>query len=307
MKRFSEILDFDEKYLLATSSPTASELISLKPTKIWKKFVDERKITGLNVVTGSMHLDEIDMENDKKFFDAVISKNLICLSRELYIYDADITSEMILQMLSPELYIYDADITFEMILQMLSPCAKVFEVYDSSITPKLTFSDIIKKAPNLEVFSFQVDPSSGTVVYGNTWLKDLLKYKNGKNFVKLDICLDILELDVESLVEFVKTKCMKTTELEIRFNPDLLTEEDGEDEALNGIKQKLAEYFEYYINEDSNLTVAFFAPNLEVFSFQVDPSYGTIVYGNTWLKDLLKYKNGKNFVKLDICLDILEL
>uniref|UniRef100_A0AC34G4G6 Uncharacterized protein n=1 Tax=Panagrolaimus sp. ES5 TaxID=591445 RepID=A0AC34G4G6_9BILA len=237
LKRFSEMFDLDEKYLMATSSPTASDLIPLKSIKIWQEFDDETGITGLNIVAGLMRLYEMDTDKNKKLFDSIYSKNLICLSRELYIYDADITSEII--------------------LQMLSPYTKFFELHVSLITPNITFSEVIKNAPNLEVIIFNIYSTEGNIICGKTWLIDLLKYKNGKNFVKLDIYLDILELDIETLVQFVKTKCMKTVNLEIRFDRDLVGEEVEADEAFKKIKQKLAEYFEYYTAEDSKLTVGF--------------------------------------------------
>uniref|UniRef100_A0AC34FX92 Uncharacterized protein n=1 Tax=Panagrolaimus sp. ES5 TaxID=591445 RepID=A0AC34FX92_9BILA len=249
LKRFSEMMELDETYLMATSSATASKLIPLKPVKIWKEYDDEREITDLNFFNGFMDFVGTNMDENKKLLDSIYSKNLIFLPRDIFVLESTLTSEII--------------------LQMLSPYMKILQLYNSSITPNIAFSEIIKNAPNLEVMSLEVDPLDGSIVYGKTWLKDLLEYKNGKNFRELYVTLDTVELDVESLVEFVKTKCTKNAKIDVRFDRVFATEEVGADEAFNVIKQKLAAYFEYYTDEDSKLTVGFFADDYDPVEFSL--------------------------------------
>uniref|UniRef100_A0AC35FK04 Uncharacterized protein n=1 Tax=Panagrolaimus sp. PS1159 TaxID=55785 RepID=A0AC35FK04_9BILA len=101
-----------------------------------------------------------------------------------------------------------------MLFQLLCPCTKEFGFHRSRITPNILFSDIIKKAPNLVDISMDFE----TIFGSKTWIKDLLKYKNGNNFKSSNVKLDIVALDVESLVEFIKTKCCQPRDMFIWFD-----------------------------------------------------------------------------------------
>uniref|UniRef100_A0A914YX77 Uncharacterized protein n=1 Tax=Panagrolaimus superbus TaxID=310955 RepID=A0A914YX77_9BILA len=137
-----------------------------------------------------------------------------------------------------------------MVLQLLSPFTKEFSFSDSSCNPNLSFSDIIKKAPNLcEINNYDFETN---LKFEKTWVEDLLKYKNGKNFQHLAIKIDILEMNVESMVEFIKTKCNKSIYINITLDQSLEGGADIEDEPIyeaawekfEAIKDEFSKYFD---------------------------------------------------------------
>uniref|UniRef100_A0A914PLT7 Uncharacterized protein n=1 Tax=Panagrolaimus davidi TaxID=227884 RepID=A0A914PLT7_9BILA len=143
-----------------------------------------------------------------------------------------------------------------MVLQLLSPFTKKFNFTDSSCVPNISFADVIKKAPNLVEFGIH----TANIILDKTWIKDLLKYKNGKNFNDLNVTLHTLELDIKNLVKFVETKCSKDIEMYIWFGQELCshdeTREDN-DKKLGAIEKKLEEYFEKQVKEGPHLTVGY--------------------------------------------------
>uniref|UniRef100_A0AC34FDQ2 DUF38 domain-containing protein n=1 Tax=Panagrolaimus sp. ES5 TaxID=591445 RepID=A0AC34FDQ2_9BILA len=81
-----------------------------------------------------------------------------------------------------------------------------------------------------------------------TWLEDLLKYKNGKNLQFLNIKFDAVDdIDIDKLIEFIKSKCTKDATLYFKYNQALISgEDDGEEEYenLRKLGNKLLRYFD---------------------------------------------------------------
>uniref|UniRef100_A0A914PWF1 FTH domain-containing protein n=1 Tax=Panagrolaimus davidi TaxID=227884 RepID=A0A914PWF1_9BILA len=99
---------------------------------------------------------------------------------------------------------------------MFSPTTKVIST--EKLESEVTFSDIIEKVPNIEVFEIK---DCTLKVNGETWIKDLMKFKNVKNFRKLCILLDTIEFDIELLKEFILTKCVHNVLIEISYQPSI--------------------------------------------------------------------------------------
>lgn len=124
--------DVDEKYGIMSSSPTAINIVPLKPVEILESYEIGlyNLFKNLSLIIGDLVVNKSSMKTAEKFYDSINSKTLICLPRILFIRKSNLTSEGILQLLSR----YTKDFTF----------------VDSFCTPNLSFSDIIKKAPNLD-------------------------------------------------------------------------------------------------------------------------------------------------------------
>uniref|UniRef100_A0A914PQB8 Uncharacterized protein n=1 Tax=Panagrolaimus davidi TaxID=227884 RepID=A0A914PQB8_9BILA len=99
---------------------------------------------------------------------------------------------------------------------MFSPITKV--IITEKFESEVTFSDIIKRVPNIEVFKTE---NNCLKVNGETWIKDLIKFKKGKNFRELCIYLDIIEFDIEILKEFILTKCVHNVLISIFYDTSL--------------------------------------------------------------------------------------
>uniref|UniRef100_A0A914QJJ3 Uncharacterized protein n=1 Tax=Panagrolaimus davidi TaxID=227884 RepID=A0A914QJJ3_9BILA len=99
---------------------------------------------------------------------------------------------------------------------MFSSITKVVSI--GTIASEVTFSDIIEKVPNIEVFKTE---NKSLKVNGETWLKDLMKFKKGKNFQELCIHLDTIEFDIELLKEFILTKCINDVSIEINYQSSI--------------------------------------------------------------------------------------
>uniref|UniRef100_A0A914YSR0 Uncharacterized protein n=1 Tax=Panagrolaimus superbus TaxID=310955 RepID=A0A914YSR0_9BILA len=128
-------------------------------------------------------------------------------------------------------------------------------MYETSCNPNLTFLDIIKKAPNLE--DIYLLNSKKNIIYEKTWIKDLLKYINGKTFQSLTVIVYTIELDVKNLVKFIETKCNREKiVVDLRFNIDLL-DEDEDGQILAGIQRKVSEYFDDHSEEESVMEIGY--------------------------------------------------
>uniref|UniRef100_A0AC34FBH6 Uncharacterized protein n=1 Tax=Panagrolaimus sp. ES5 TaxID=591445 RepID=A0AC34FBH6_9BILA len=205
------------------------EVLPLKPVKIMDNYKSGNKLLDVNAIIGSMNFTSSYSEVILKYINLM---KIICLPRILTFNDPRLSAEMI--------------------LKLLSPYTKKFQVIDLSYMPNLLVSDIIKKAPNLE--SIEIHNDESNIIYEKTWIEDLLKYKNGKNFTNLDVILGALEFDVENFVKFVETKCSKSITIKIWFRRDLLNEDN---EAYNLIIEKLSKYFDSKNVKDSWLMIGF--------------------------------------------------
>uniref|UniRef100_A0A914NXU6 Uncharacterized protein n=1 Tax=Panagrolaimus davidi TaxID=227884 RepID=A0A914NXU6_9BILA len=79
---------------------------------------------------------------------------------------------------------------------------------------KITFAEIIRNAPNIEILKIC---HNNWISKQTTWLEDLYKFKEGKNFRELLIYLNNIEFDIETLEKFVKTKSINQVFIRIRY------------------------------------------------------------------------------------------
>uniref|UniRef100_A0A914RBZ7 DUF38 domain-containing protein n=1 Tax=Panagrolaimus davidi TaxID=227884 RepID=A0A914RBZ7_9BILA len=198
LARFVETLEIDEKYLLATSSALAQNIIPLKEIKVVDEIRERHQSLkdyedSTFVVTLKLSFDNYDVVRK------LLKKEIICKSRYVNLFNPKIPAERFLQMLST--------ITKEVSL--------------FKIESEVTFSDIIQKVPNIEVFEIR---DKCLKVNGETWLKDLMKFKKGKNFRELCIHLDTIEFDIEILKEFILTKCVNNVLISIFYDTGLSKE-----------------------------------------------------------------------------------
>uniref|UniRef100_A0AC34FWU6 Uncharacterized protein n=1 Tax=Panagrolaimus sp. ES5 TaxID=591445 RepID=A0AC34FWU6_9BILA len=230
LPRFLDMCDMDEKYLIAVSFPTAFNVIPLKHIKIWDSLENYNKFGDMIAVVGSITLYQSNLEKDMKLYDSINAKTIFCFARILDISYSHLPAEIV--------------------LQLLSPYTKSLTMRNTVCEPNLSFSDIIKKSPNLE-YIFIYDWTTN-IIYEKTWAKDLLKYKIGKNLDYLGIKLDAFaDMDIENLVKVIQTKCSKTAHINIWFNQHLTIAEE-----FNKIEEKLFKYFDYKKNEKSWLRIS---------------------------------------------------
>uniref|UniRef100_A0AC35G5H9 Uncharacterized protein n=1 Tax=Panagrolaimus sp. PS1159 TaxID=55785 RepID=A0AC35G5H9_9BILA len=200
LQRFVDTFDPDEKYTFVLTSPSHSNIITLDYINVMSSFNSD-KFNGFSaspivLVNTYMKLIRTDSEKEQKLCSSINAKTLICLPKVLHI---DFTK-----------------LPGNVILQMLSHHTKDFRLYDShNSNSQISFSDIIKKAPNLQKITIFW---TTIVIFENSWLKDLMKFKIGKNIKQLRVILDAIELNVEDLVEVVKNRCIEIIEIDIRFN-----------------------------------------------------------------------------------------
>uniref|UniRef100_A0AC34FZK4 Uncharacterized protein n=1 Tax=Panagrolaimus sp. ES5 TaxID=591445 RepID=A0AC34FZK4_9BILA len=122
----------------------------------------------------------------------------------------------------------------------------------SSCNPNISFTDIIKNAPNIE--DINVYDYYTNIIFEKTWMEDLVKY--GKNLVSFTIKYDFKEFDVKNFIKFVEMKGKKKVGPKIQLNQDLLNE-DEHGEFLYEINKQLLEYFDYRSNEDVWLQIGY--------------------------------------------------
>uniref|UniRef100_A0AC35GPQ7 Uncharacterized protein n=1 Tax=Panagrolaimus sp. PS1159 TaxID=55785 RepID=A0AC35GPQ7_9BILA len=182
--RFLEIVSIEEKFIMILSSPIAERFIKFNPIKIEPEFLntdddDLLESDDIVIFNDEMTLQKSNLTKDEAFFDSLNAKIFLCFARRIEISESQLSAHAV--------------------LLLLSTYTRHFNFYETTCEPNLSFSDIIKTAPNLE--TIEID---GNIIFEKTWIEDFLKYKIGKNFYFLNIKLDILELDVINLVEFVK-------------------------------------------------------------------------------------------------------
>uniref|UniRef100_A0A914PI18 Uncharacterized protein n=1 Tax=Panagrolaimus davidi TaxID=227884 RepID=A0A914PI18_9BILA len=195
LARFVETLEIDEKYLLATSSDLAQNIVPLKEIKIVDKIRKRHESledyeSSTFVVTSYLWIRQDDMI--KKF----LKEQIICKSRYVILSNFGIPAKQF--------------------LQMFSSITKEISLYETE--SEVTFSDIIKRVPNIEVFEIR---NSNLKANGETWIKDLMKFKKGKNFRELCISLNTIEFDIEILKEFILTKCVHNVLITIFYDANL--------------------------------------------------------------------------------------
>uniref|UniRef100_A0A914PP23 Uncharacterized protein n=1 Tax=Panagrolaimus davidi TaxID=227884 RepID=A0A914PP23_9BILA len=87
-------------------------------------------------------------------------------------------------------------------LRLLSVKVRHIKCVGVRLCPTLTFSDIIKVAPNTEHFDF-CDTNLET---GNSWPEDILKWKIGKNLQYLKILIHDINFNVKCLADVIEVR-----------------------------------------------------------------------------------------------------
>uniref|UniRef100_A0A914PQB5 Uncharacterized protein n=1 Tax=Panagrolaimus davidi TaxID=227884 RepID=A0A914PQB5_9BILA len=92
----------------------------------------------------------------------------------------------------------NAILSLEFFSYLLSPITKVLNCYKLTLTSNITFTEILKKLPNLEDLSFM----DTNVDIRNEWVEDLKIY--GKNIIKLKIETNSFNFNAKELAEIIK-------------------------------------------------------------------------------------------------------
>uniref|UniRef100_A0A914PX83 Uncharacterized protein n=1 Tax=Panagrolaimus davidi TaxID=227884 RepID=A0A914PX83_9BILA len=87
-------------------------------------------------------------------------------------------------------------------LRLLSVKVRHIKCVGVRLWSTLTFSDIIKAAPNIEYFDFCDD----NLETGYSWPEDILKWKNGKNLQYLKILIHDINFNVKCLADVIEVR-----------------------------------------------------------------------------------------------------
>uniref|UniRef100_A0AC34FJN6 DUF38 domain-containing protein n=1 Tax=Panagrolaimus sp. ES5 TaxID=591445 RepID=A0AC34FJN6_9BILA len=211
LTRFADTFEMDEKYVLATSSTMAQKFIPLKNIKVFDGLGDKCKKAlkdsdSVFVITKHFWMNN----NESKIF---LQKQIMCKSSNVRLNE-------------------NMKVAAEEILQIFSPITK--KVTLENLNSEVTFSEIIEKVPNVEVFEIY---NNSLKINDEKWVKDLLKFIKGKNLRKLHIYLDTVEFDIDALKEFITKKCSDNVVITIKYDSSLLEEE------INNFVEKIGKHF----------------------------------------------------------------
>uniref|UniRef100_A0AC34FU27 DUF38 domain-containing protein n=1 Tax=Panagrolaimus sp. ES5 TaxID=591445 RepID=A0AC34FU27_9BILA len=172
-----------------------------------------RSFKNLLVVVHSLRLQG---SNETVVYAAINAKVIICKARIVQLRNIKIPSKDLTKVVT----IY----TKELIIQ--------------NIKSDITFTEMIKLAPNIEVFEI-LDAS--LKIDEKTWIDDLLKYKKGKNFRQLSLCLHGIEFNLEMLKKFIMTKSVNDVKIKIKYESTELRQ--NLNEFINKNSKHLTEQF----------------------------------------------------------------
>uniref|UniRef100_A0A914P4Q8 F-box domain-containing protein n=1 Tax=Panagrolaimus davidi TaxID=227884 RepID=A0A914P4Q8_9BILA len=194
LQRFVQTFDLEEQFAFGLSSQDAQKYVPLKNIKLTYSFFDwdevsKKPLTSDDVIAVIRKLGIYD-ENKEIIFEEITSKKVFWKVRTLKIDFLNIS----VQELS----------------QLIGSYTKKIEI--KKISSNITFAEIVKNAPNIEILNIF---HNTWISNQTTWLEDLYKYKEGKNFRELWVRLNNIEFDAETLKKFVETKSIN--QVFIRF------------------------------------------------------------------------------------------
>uniref|UniRef100_A0A914PUF6 DUF38 domain-containing protein n=1 Tax=Panagrolaimus davidi TaxID=227884 RepID=A0A914PUF6_9BILA len=174
--------------------------------------------------------------------------------RYLGIYDTN--KEIIFKAMTSKKVFYKVRIlnigTLNISVQELSQIIGSYtkEISIEKMNSEITFAEIIRNAPNIEVLKIF---HNTWISKQTTWLEDLYKYKEGKNFRELLIYLNNIEFDIETLEKFVKTKSINQVFIRIRY------ENKEKQKAYHQFVDKMSKSFNSSPDDDgiSNIRLEF--------------------------------------------------
>uniref|UniRef100_A0A914PTP2 F-box domain-containing protein n=1 Tax=Panagrolaimus davidi TaxID=227884 RepID=A0A914PTP2_9BILA len=179
LQHFIETFELEEQLAFGLSSQDAQKYVSFKNIKLTNLFFEgkfRRKKNSSVVVIRNLGIDDTKKEF---IFKEITSKKVFWKVRVLDIG----TLNLSVQELSHIIGSYTKELTIE------------------KICSNIAFAEIIRNAPNIEVFKIF---HNNWISKQTTWLEDLYKYKEGKNFRELWIHLDNIEFNIETLKKFVE-------------------------------------------------------------------------------------------------------
>uniref|UniRef100_A0A914P865 CCHC-type domain-containing protein n=1 Tax=Panagrolaimus davidi TaxID=227884 RepID=A0A914P865_9BILA len=191
-QRFIQTFNIEEQFSFGLSSQNAQKYGSLKNIKLTNSFFDEdgEPLTSDDIIVVTRYLGIYD-RNKEIVFNEITSKKVFFKVRNLNIGILKISGQELSQLIGS----YTKKLTIE------------------KISKNITFAEIIKNAPNIEVLHIC---HNNWISKQATWLEDLYKYKEGKNFRELWINSNNI-FDVETLKKFVETKSINQVFIRIRY------------------------------------------------------------------------------------------
>uniref|UniRef100_A0A914NZK8 Uncharacterized protein n=1 Tax=Panagrolaimus davidi TaxID=227884 RepID=A0A914NZK8_9BILA len=193
-RRFIETFDLEEQFSFGLSSQDAQKYVPLKNIKLTDSFFDGNKkfLTSDDIIVVIRNLG-IDDTNKELIFKEITSKKAFWKVKILKIDTLNISVQELSQIIGS----YTKEISIE------------------KISPNITFAEIVKNTPNIEVLKIF---HKTWISKQTTWLEDLYKYKEGKNFRELKIHWNNIEFDIETLKKFVETKSVSGVIIKIRYD-----------------------------------------------------------------------------------------
>uniref|UniRef100_A0A914QPS3 Uncharacterized protein n=1 Tax=Panagrolaimus davidi TaxID=227884 RepID=A0A914QPS3_9BILA len=197
-QRFIGTFDFEEQFAFGLSSQDAQKYVALKNIKLSDRYYIWDYNYKLPETLLNLH-------------------EILAVTQTLYIFKHDQLTRIIASknvVWKPRvLKICNLNISALELSEIIGSFTK--EIKLKAMNPNIAFAEIIKNAPNIEVLKIFYKALKMNNV---TWLEDLYKYKEGKNFRQLYIHLDTIEFDVEMLKKFVMTKSANGVSIRIVYS-----------------------------------------------------------------------------------------
>uniref|UniRef100_A0A914PAN3 Uncharacterized protein n=1 Tax=Panagrolaimus davidi TaxID=227884 RepID=A0A914PAN3_9BILA len=231
LQRFIETFDIEEQFSFGLSSQNAQKYVSLKNIKLTKSFSDgnedtKKPLTSDDIIVVICTLGIYSTNKKEIVFKEITSMKAFWKVRILHIGTLDLSVHELSQLIG-------------------SYTKKIIIV---KISSNIAFAEIIRNVPNIEILTV-FDKS--WISKQTTWLEDLYKYKEGKNFRELLIHLNNIEFDAETLKKFVKTKSINGVIIKIRY------ENRKKQKAFRQFVDKMSEVFIRKYDEFSHIRLEF--------------------------------------------------
>uniref|UniRef100_A0A914NZK4 Uncharacterized protein n=1 Tax=Panagrolaimus davidi TaxID=227884 RepID=A0A914NZK4_9BILA len=198
-KRFFNMFDPLEQYSFVISDPVALNYVKLKKVKV-------RSDINYTNFQKPFNDDIVVVDGDAKFQyskdDGIILFNS---SSDAYFNFIEAVSNKLLFIKAQTVTLKSVNLTCKDFYYLISPITKVLKCDKIVFTPDISFAEIVKKLPNLEILSFY----RTYIETENTWVDDLKIY--GKKIVSLEMDVKDLVFNVKALAKIIKTKRMRVS------------------------------------------------------------------------------------------------